>query len=104
MKIQQHGFGDNQVGQSNSAQQTDRLGDSGGSQGSNSRQIGLDRVEVSNLADTVSRVMGQAGDQRAARIGQIAQIYQSGNYQVNASSLTSAIINHDSEPDTANAS
>jgi anti-sigma28 factor (negative regulator of flagellin synthesis) len=102
MKIQNNGLPANQVEQSQSAKQSGRLGAGSQQEGSSTtRQVGLDRVEVSNIAETASRVLAASGEGRAQQVATLAQLYQSGKYSVNANQLSQAIIEHDLQPDHA---
>ena len=98
MKIGQ-GSLDNSIGQTLGAGQSTGVGQGSSRNGLSSFQLGLDRADVSDVAQTASRVLGASEAQRAQQVANLAQLYQSGQYSVDPSQLSSAIINHDSAPD-----
>jgi anti-sigma28 factor (negative regulator of flagellin synthesis) len=51
---------------------------------------GEDQVQISSLSSTLSA----HGSDRAARVAQLAAAYQSGSYQVNATAVSKAMVNH----------
>ncbi len=67
------------------------------SDGATRRQVGLDRVEVSAVAETATQVLEAADGQRADRISHLRATYQSGQYQVDAGRLADNIMAADSE-------
>jgi hypothetical protein len=100
MKIQPNGSpGSGQVEQSQNAKRLDRLDIAPNQTGSRSSQVGLDRIDVSNVGETASRVMQEAGAQRSSTVSALAQLYQSGQYTTNPRQLSQTIIDHDLEPD-----
>jgi anti-sigma28 factor (negative regulator of flagellin synthesis) len=103
MKIQQNGQG-NQVDQSQAAKQTARTDTASQQTGSNARQVGLDRIELSHVAETASRVLAHSGAARGQKVAALEQVYQAGQYSVNPKQLSEAIINHDLETDTSQGS
>jgi anti-sigma28 factor (negative regulator of flagellin synthesis) len=87
------------IGQTQNSSQTTRAGkSSGGSQGLKSQQFGLDRVDVSDVAQTAASVIGISGDQRAQRVANLTQVYQSGQYTVDPVKLSAAIVQQDTDP------
>ena len=89
----------NSVGQAQNAGQTARVGQkSGVSRSLSSQQFGLDRVDVSDVAQTAASVMGIAGDQRSQQVAQLKQTYQSGQYIVDPVKLSRAIVDQDTDP------
>jgi anti-sigma28 factor (negative regulator of flagellin synthesis) len=52
----------------------------------------LDRVDVSDLADTMDRVLSADQQSRSAEVENLTRIYQSGQYSVDDESLTNAIM------------
>jgi anti-sigma28 factor (negative regulator of flagellin synthesis) len=98
MKIGQ-GSLDNNIGQTLGAGQTAGVGRGYGQNGVNRSQFGLDRADVSDVAQTASRVLGESSAQRSQQVANLAQQYQSGQYSVDPSTLSSAIINNDSAID-----
>ncbi|MEP7355153.1 MAG: flagellar biosynthesis anti-sigma factor FlgM [Acidobacteriota bacterium] len=87
---------------SSEASRPDRA-DLGAQQGGATRtsQVGLDRIDVSNVAETAARVMGSTGQQREQKISALTQQVQAGAYSVNTKALSSAILTYDSEPSAA---
>jgi len=49
-----------------------------------------DQVQISSLSSTLT---ANASD-RAARVSQLAAVYQGGQYQVNSANVSQAIVNH----------
>ncbi|HUB77895.1 MAG TPA: flagellar biosynthesis anti-sigma factor FlgM [Bryobacteraceae bacterium] len=49
-----------------------------------------DQVQISSLSSTIT---SQASD-RAARVAQLASVYQTGQYQVNSVEVSRAMVNH----------
>jgi anti-sigma28 factor (negative regulator of flagellin synthesis) len=87
------------IGQTQNASQTARVGQkSGTSRSLSSQQFGLDRVDVSDVAQTAASVMGITGDQRAQQVAQLTQRYQSGQYIVDPAKLSQAIVDQDTDP------
>jgi anti-sigma28 factor (negative regulator of flagellin synthesis) len=87
------------VGQAQNTSQTARTGQtSGASQTQGSQQFGLDRVDVSAVAQTAASVIGISGDQRAQQVANLAQQYQSGQYTVDPAKLSKAIVEQDTDP------
>ena len=80
--------------------QTDRSGQSSGASQSlsGSQQFGLDRLDVSNVAQTASSVIGISGEQRAQQVANLTQLYQSGQYNVDPDKLSNAIVDQDTDP------
>lgn len=54
--------------------------------------VGMDRVEISDLAETVSNVLAEASVERSAKIAWLTEEVQSGRYRVDALQLSSAMI------------
>ena len=52
----------------------------------------FDRVEVSELADTVSNVLAADANARAAKISALSNQVQSGTYRVDAAALSDAMV------------
>jgi anti-sigma28 factor (negative regulator of flagellin synthesis) len=98
MKINQQGLHESQLDGAARARRTDLAGveieRSGPSRG---RQVGLDRVDVSEVAEMAADVMAAAGEQRAARIGHLKALYESHQYTVDPGRLADSIIDADSE-------
>lgn len=67
--------------------------------GRSSTQVGLDRAELSDVAQTASWVVGASSAQRSEQVAKLTQLYRSGQFTVDPSTLTSAIIDHDSAAD-----
>jgi anti-sigma28 factor (negative regulator of flagellin synthesis) len=87
------------IGQAQNTSQTARVGQTpGGSQSVGSQQFGMDRVDVSSIAQTAASVIGTASDQRAQQVANLTQLYQSGQYTVDPSKLSQAIVNQDMDP------
>ena len=103
MKIHREGPQDNPIDQAQVTRETERVArDARPLQGPHRRQVGLDRIEVSDVAETAARVVGIASEQRAERVEKLAQLHQAGQYVVDPSKLSDAIIDHDLEPDPSN--
>lgn len=87
------------VGQAQNTSQTARTGQtSGASRTQGSQQFGMDRVDVSAVAQTAASVIGISGDQRAQQVANLAQQYQSGQYTVDPVKLSKAIVEQDTDP------
>jgi anti-sigma28 factor (negative regulator of flagellin synthesis) len=87
------------IGQAQNTSQTARVGQTpGGPQNPGSQQFGLDRVDVSDVAQTAASVIGTAGDQRAQQVAHLTQLYQSGQYTVDPAKLSQAIVDQDTDP------
>ena len=87
------------IGQTQNTSQTARADQSSGAaQSRKSQQFGLDRVDVSAVAQTAASVIGISGDQRAQQVANLAQQYQSGQYTVDPAKLSQAIVAHDTDP------
>jgi anti-sigma28 factor (negative regulator of flagellin synthesis) len=87
------------IGQTQNTTQTGRVGpSSGASPGLGSQQFGLDRVDVSDVAQTAASVIGVTGDQRAQQVANLTQLYQSGQYTVDPAKLSQAIVDQDTDP------
>jgi anti-sigma28 factor (negative regulator of flagellin synthesis) len=91
------------LGQTQNTSQSAYVGQTSGSpQRIGSQQYGLDRVDVSSVAQTAASVLGTAGNQRAQQVGSLTQLYQSGQYSVDPVKLSSAIVDHEMDPTHAN--
>jgi anti-sigma28 factor (negative regulator of flagellin synthesis) len=66
-----------------------------------SQQFGMDRVDVSDVAQTAASVMGTASNQRIQQVANLTQIYQSGQYNVDPGRLSQAIVDQDTDPTVA---
>jgi anti-sigma28 factor (negative regulator of flagellin synthesis) len=89
----------NNTGQTQNTSQTARTGTAPGeTQGAGSQQFGLDRVDVSNVAQTAASVIGITSSQRSQQVANLAQQYQSGQYTVDPVQLSLAIVNQDTDP------
>jgi anti-sigma28 factor (negative regulator of flagellin synthesis) len=87
------------IGQTQNTSQLTRAGQtSGGPQSLGSQQYGLDRVDVSSVAQTAASVIGMAGGQRAQQVANLTQLYQSGQYTVDPAKLSQAIVAQDTDP------
>jgi anti-sigma28 factor (negative regulator of flagellin synthesis) len=62
----------------------------GGKAASGSAASGEDQVEISSVSSTLAA----QGSQRAARVQELAAAYQSGNYRVNSTDVSKAIVNN----------
>jgi anti-sigma28 factor (negative regulator of flagellin synthesis) len=62
------------------------------------QQFGLDRVDVSDTAQTAASVIGATGHQRSQQVTNLKRIYQSGQYTVDAAKLSQAIVEQDTDP------
>ena len=92
------GTSDN-IGQAQNASQAARLGQTQSAPPNlKPQQFGLDRVDVSDVAQTAASVLGTAGNQRAQQFAQLKQVYQSGQYSVNPAKLSQAIVDQDTDP------
>jgi len=96
------GTQDNNIGQAQNASLAARIGQAPGALPNvSSKQFGLDRVDVSDVSQTAAAVIGITGEQRAQRVGQLTQQYQSGQYVVNPAKLSQAIVDEDTDPNHA---
>jgi len=92
----------NNIEQTQNTSQPTRAGQtSGGSQSLGSVQYGLDRVDVSSVAQTAASVIGMASDHRAQQVANLTQLYQSGQYTVDPIKLGNAIVEQDMDPSNA---
>lgn len=62
----------------------------GGKPSSGSAASGEDQVEISSLSSTLAA----QGSEHAARVQQLAAVYQSGNYQVNSMDVSKAMVDN----------
>jgi anti-sigma28 factor (negative regulator of flagellin synthesis) len=86
------------IGQAQNASQTARVGQTPGApRNLSSQQFGLDRVDVSDVAQTAASVIGTTGAQRAQQVAHLTKVYQSGQYTVNAAKLSQAIVDQDTD-------
>jgi anti-sigma28 factor (negative regulator of flagellin synthesis) len=92
------GTSDN-IGQAQNASQAARVGQTPAApQNLGSQQFGLDRVDVSDVAQTAASVIATAGNQRAQQVANLTQLYQSGQYTVDPAKLSQAIVDQDTDP------
>ncbi len=54
--------------------------------------VGMDRVEISDVAETVSNVLAKASVERSTKIARLAEEVRSGGYRVDALQLSRAMI------------
>jgi anti-sigma28 factor (negative regulator of flagellin synthesis) len=59
----------------------------------------LDRVDVSEAAETAYRVVSIASSQREERVASLANRVQDGDYALDMKSLSDSILEFDAEPD-----
>jgi anti-sigma28 factor (negative regulator of flagellin synthesis) len=86
------------IGQAQNTSQSARVNQSfSGQQGLRSQQFGLDRVDVSDVAQTAASVISIAGDQRATQVASLRQVYQSGQYNVDPVKLSQSIVEQDTD-------
>jgi len=71
-------------------QRTESAGSAGKSGASGSS--GSDRVEFSSSLGNLSRIVASEGADRAARVQQLAALYQSGNYRPNSAATSRAMV------------
>jgi anti-sigma28 factor (negative regulator of flagellin synthesis) len=87
------------IGPTQNASPAARTGQTAGAtQSLRAQQFGLDRVDVSDVAQTAASVMGTTGDQRAQQVANLTQLYQSGQYSVDPVKLSQAILEQDTDP------
>jgi anti-sigma28 factor (negative regulator of flagellin synthesis) len=90
------------IGQAQNTSQTARVGATpGGTQSQNSQQFGLDRVDVSAVAQTAASVIGITANQRTQQVANLTQQYQTGQYNVDPVKLSQAIVSQDTDPSNA---
>lgn len=96
MKINNRTVQDSQLERSQ-GRQSERVGGSRTSdlQGSQRYQVGLDRVEVSNLADTAAQIISSAHQTRESHIVQLTALHQAGQIAVDPDQLANSILDHD---------
>jgi anti-sigma28 factor (negative regulator of flagellin synthesis) len=80
---------------------TGRLGPDSDISGTRSRQVGLDRVDVSRVGEAAASLVETTMQQREERVAVLAAKFQSGSYNFNLASLTQAILEHDTDTDPA---
>jgi len=86
------------IGQAQNTSQTARTGQaSGGTQRIGPQQFGIDRVDVSDVAQTAASVIGTTGAQRSQQVANLTKLYQSGQYNVDPAKLSQAIVDQDTE-------
>jgi anti-sigma28 factor (negative regulator of flagellin synthesis) len=92
MSIQIHNDGLAGAGASGTgrAQELSRATTGGGHPASGSGGVGEDQVSISAISSSIS----SQGSDRAARVQQLAAAYQGGHYQVNATEVSRAMVNH----------
>ena len=81
------GTGASQTGRTD---EISRAGSSGSRATQSSSSSGEDQVSISSLSEGVSAISSH----RAARIEHLSQLYQSGRYQVDSTSISQAIVSH----------
>jgi anti-sigma28 factor (negative regulator of flagellin synthesis) len=90
------------IGQAQNTSQTSRVDQaSRATQNVRPQQFGLDRVDVSDVAQTAASVIGATGYQRSQQVTNLTQIYQAGQYSVNPAKLSQAIVEQDTDPSHA---
>lgn len=95
MKIYQQGQSIGAEPQQGAARTSRSGSSSGAGQIGRARQVGLDRVDISETAHTANQVLDTSFRDREARINQLSQLVQSGGYSVDLSSLANFIIDSD---------
>ena len=96
MKIQQNGVSTERGERS---RQTGRIGSEPGSSDYRTRQVGLDRVDVSRVGETAASLVDQTMQERQERVSALAAQFQAGSYAPNLANLSNSILDHDSEPE-----
>ncbi len=99
MKIHQQQQNGISAERSERARQIDRLGSDGTTGEYRSRQVGLDRVDVSHVGETAAGLVENTMQERQQRVAALAAQFQAGNYQPNLANLSHAILDHDSDTD-----
>ena len=74
-----------------------RLGSDSSVSSSRSRQVGLDRIDVSQLGGTAAALVEQTMQTRQERISALAAHFQAGNYSLDLPKLSESILDHDSD-------
>jgi anti-sigma28 factor (negative regulator of flagellin synthesis) len=87
------------IGQAQNTCQTTGVGPTAGApQRLGSQYFGLDRVDVSETAQTAASVIGISSAQRSQQVANLTQLYQSGQYTVDPAKLSQTIVAQDTDP------
>jgi len=89
IRIYNDGLAGTAASETSRAQELSRVATSGKA-ASGPAAIGEDQVQISSLSEAVAAL----GSQRAARIQDLAGVYQSGAYQVNSMDVSHAIVDN----------
>ena len=89
IRIYNYGLAGTAASETSRAQELSRTSTTGGTS-SGSTADGEDQVRISSLSEALSA----QGSQRAARVQDLAAVYQSGRYQVNSMDVSHAIVNN----------
>jgi anti-sigma28 factor (negative regulator of flagellin synthesis) len=89
IRIYNDGLAGTAASETSRAQELSRTSTTGGTS-SGSTADGEDQVRISSLSEALSA----QGSQRAARVQDLAAVYQSGRYQVNSMDVSHAIVNN----------
>ena len=89
IRIYNDGLAGTAASETSRAQELSRTSTTGGTS-SGSTADGEDKVRISSLSEALSA----QGSQRAARVQDLAAVYQSGRYQVNSMDVSHAIVNN----------
>ena len=74
--------------------ETPLAGQSEGQRGLKALEGGQDSVQISDLSTQISAVNQQLDVQTSNRVAALAALYAHGNYQVDASNLSRALVSH----------
>jgi hypothetical protein len=99
MKIQQNQGNGISADRSERSGQAGRLGSDSEIKGTRSRQVGLDRVDVSRAGEAAASLVESTMQQRQERVTALAVKFQSGSYTPNLANLSQSILDHDMDAD-----
>ncbi len=92
MKVYDRNLTGTALPESGQTQETERSGQSGGTNQPGGVAAGADRVELSSTLGSLSRALSSYSSDRAGRVQQLAAQYLSGSYQPDAAAISRGII------------
>ncbi len=95
MKIHQQQGNNLSTDRSERSSQAGRLGTDSDIRGTRSRQVGLDRVDVSRVGETAASLVESTMQQRQERVAALAAEFRSGTYAPNLGNLSQSILDED---------
>lgn len=93
MKINDHSLSSSYTQGLRSAREAAHVQGAGRSRYVDSRNdVGMDRVEVSELGKTISNVLNAYSEERAEKVRQLKAAVDSGSYQPNVAAISNALV------------